>query len=411
MKTDRLPVIDLIAAELVYDYTPKLTPAIPHQLWPEGITTPHGVDDKLKEAGQFQGTNAERLAEIAGRSCYDSFGKGRTSEAFHAHILEVNHGSVYEHYNFTVEVDVWGEALIPTLMALQTRPGVWVEFATSSDPMRITLNYRSAVEWHQWTRYLIDKDAIDAAYALGTGIRRVAADLAPNIVKLEASDENHEPYDCVLVEPETDEERWITMLLTGSRGFSHELVRHGDRTAISQRSTRYVDENESPWVWHPLIHQYIDETSELNEARVIAENFQNGLEQVESSCKVLYGEIVDRLQPWMRKKLIAAAGGQDNLDKAQIRNLGFSARKQARGAARGFLGNALYTEVVFSASVAQWNRILRQRAGMAADAEIRESFAEKVLPILQSSYYGDCFGQWELFDCEDGIGKAAREVV
>ena len=41
---------------------------------------------------------AERLAEVAGRVCYMSYGKGRkTNKEFIGHILEVGHGSVLEH--------------------------------------------------------------------------------------------------------------------------------------------------------------------------------------------------------------------------------------------------------------------------------------------------------------------------
>lgn len=41
---------------------------------------------------------AERLAEIAGRVCYMSYGKGRKTNAeFLSHIIEVGHGSVLEH--------------------------------------------------------------------------------------------------------------------------------------------------------------------------------------------------------------------------------------------------------------------------------------------------------------------------
>jgi thymidylate synthase ThyX len=47
-------------------------------------------------------------------------------------------------------------------------------------------------------------------------------------------------------------------------------------------------------------------------------------------------------------------------------------RKAARGAARGFLSSSLYTEMIFSASVAQWKRIFAQRISVHADAEIRE---------------------------------------
>jgi thymidylate synthase (FAD) len=48
---------------------------------------------------------AERLAEVAGRVCYMSYGRGRkTNREFVGHIIEVGHGSVLEHgvWNFLV---------------------------------------------------------------------------------------------------------------------------------------------------------------------------------------------------------------------------------------------------------------------------------------------------------------------
>lgn len=48
---------------------------------------------------------AEQLAEMAGRVCYMSYGKGRkTNQEFLGHIVEVGHGSVLEHgvWNFLI---------------------------------------------------------------------------------------------------------------------------------------------------------------------------------------------------------------------------------------------------------------------------------------------------------------------
>lgn len=89
------------------------------------------------------GTDAERLIECAGRTCYDSYGKGRSSTDYHANILKVGHESVMEHASFSF---------------------------------------------------------------------------------------------------------FITNV---SRGLTNELVRHRAGVAISQRSTRYVDESESDWCLHP----------------------------------------------------------------------------------------------------------------------------------------------------------------
>lgn len=45
--------------------------------------------------------DADYLAEIAGRSCYWSYGKGRTSAAYMENILSSGHGSTLEHANWT----------------------------------------------------------------------------------------------------------------------------------------------------------------------------------------------------------------------------------------------------------------------------------------------------------------------
>jgi thymidylate synthase ThyX len=81
-----------------------------------------------------------------------------------------------------------------------------------------------------------------------------------------------------------------------------------------------------------------------------------------------------------------------------------TARKQARGMARGYLGNALQTEMLFSASVAQWKRMLEQRLTPAADAEIRLVY-ELALAELKRSRYGAAFERYELVDSPDGLGK------
>ncbi len=61
-----------------------------------------GVQRFLGEHGLVWQTDtevgAERLAEMAGRVCYMSYGKGRkTNREFLEHIVEVGHGSVLEH--------------------------------------------------------------------------------------------------------------------------------------------------------------------------------------------------------------------------------------------------------------------------------------------------------------------------
>lgn len=174
-------------------------------------------------------------------------------------------------------------------------------------------------------------------------------------------------------------------------GNSHEQVRHGDWTAISQRSTRFVDESESPWVMHPLERAYRDERyAPLKEEAQQTMAMDHASGSV-SLGKAKYKALVAELEPW----LIARG-----VDKT-------TARKQARGAARGYLGNALYTELLFSASVTQWKRMLRQRASQFADAEIRQVYASEamcVLGELKKSRYASAFAGWDMSPAPDGIG-------
>lgn len=232
-----------------------------------GCTRFFGVPEELLGNGklpeQDQGSDGARLIECAGRTCYDSFGRGRGSEAYHNNILEVGHGSVLEHVSLTFFI---------------------------------------------------------------SGI---------------------------------------------SRGCSHELVRHRVGTAYSQRSTRYVDESESDWCWHPLMHK---DSPQANDAKVL--------------CQKAYRSLVTQIQG-----VLEAAGVERT-----------TACKQARGAARGVLGNALETEMVFSANVRALRHIIEMRASQYADAEIRLlanrllEEADRIVP--------EYFSDYEKTACSDGIGFA-----
>lgn len=349
---------------------------------------------------QMQGTPAEQLSELAGRVCYDSLGKGRPSfsrvhanysgmnhlggprhgdhiEGYHDHILNVGHGSVLEHFNFTIEIDKFDDQSEVCAMdlgySLLNRPGIFA-CCLSIDRIRITANLRSVLDF--------DRFSFDAehgggqAWEIGSALATAANQLAPNVIKLPAK---QTPLPWRLVEASEDEERWVSLFLSGSRGFSHEQVRHKFRTAVSQRSTRYVDESESPWVEHPLIEDFIGDASETS--------IPFGRDCVIDSAQRAYSATVLELESALTDR---------GVDKA-------SARKQARGAARGYLGNPLYTEMIFSASTAQWRRMLVQRCSDAADAEIRLIY-NQVLGELKSCRHGDRFADMTLRPASDGIG-------
>lgn len=235
-----------------------------------GYTTFLGVPEELQgkgpAAGQDEGSDLARLIECAGRTCYDSYGKGRKSSEYHANILGSGHGSVLEH-------------------------------------------------------------AVINFYISGI-----------------------------------------------SRGCSHEWVRHRVGTAVSQRSTRYVDESESDWCWHPLILSHADAIT------------QDKLIEIEKMTKMAYEEIVAQLQSC--------------LVKAGVNPL--SARKQSRGAARGVLGNALTTSMVWSANIRALRNVIEQRASEFADAEIRllaNQIYEKSKEVCP-----EYFSDYLTYPALDGIG-------
>lgn len=160
-----------------------------------------------------------------------------------------------------------------------------------------------------------------------------------------------------------------------SRGETHEHVRHRIGVAISQRSTRYVDESSSPWMKHPLF--VAEAGTPLDEA----------WNKAQVHCQAVYDQAVTELQG----KLLAKG-----IDK-------FTARKQARGAARGILGNALATEMIWSANAHALLHFFDMRAAAPADAEIR-AVAVAMLRIMQEElpvYFKD----YKILPAPDGLGE------
>lgn len=359
-------------------------------------------------ADQMQGTEFERLSELAGRVCYDSLGKGRSSTGFHEHIAHVRHFSLYEHCTFTVRVGpkdgAWlagGEFEIhKVLPSFLNRPCMFVSFEGERS-LRVTLNLRHVIEWLEWSASLADYQSVHPwVFPL---LSRIVVSIAPTLAEahrsiIEAAD-GPLPFLPIgtpkigvkLVHPTSRHEMWASLLLSGSRGMSHEQVRHGDWTAISQRSTRYVDEDGSPWVTHPLVTRYCHDNDQKKK-NILAwvDSVNGGMKQVRDGYRTLVAE----LEAWLTRR------GVDNL----------SARKQARGAARGYLGNALYTEMIFSASVDQWRRMILARCSNAADAEIRVMYAS-VLQSLRESSLAEHFADLDLIPASDGIGVVVEMVT
>ena len=370
----------------------------PSVVVPEEMGTPR--DDQL------QGSTGEKVSELACRVCYDSLGAERSRGTVDnlAHILDVKHLSTLEHYQETCAMFVSKRDVYKAMVVLGQRPGVFFLHQPGPAPggrLRITANARAIIEWDAWTDRIASNEWFfsyprEHAKAMGALLKQEWAKLCPLLItdapegEIESEMTHLGLGSCYRVEPMHPYERWVTLYMVGSRGFSHELVRHGDFTAISQRSTRYVDESGSSYDLHPLIHAYLNDAEVSEQERMILRSTViNGVRDDGE----IYTSIVEALQPWLMARM----------PRSKWRK--HTARKQARGAARGMLGNALRTEVIFSAAVGQWRHMMNMRAADAADAEIRIIFAE-ALGLLKKSRYAMNFADLSLTAASDGLGMS-----
>jgi len=129
-----------------------------------------------------------------------------------------------------------------------------------------------------------------------------------------------------------------------SRALTAELNRHGDWTAVSQRSTRYCDEDKASIVPHP-------EFVRVSGSEEVIDDLYHGF--------------------YKKHKLLLLENGVNE--------------RQARGSAARELPLGLETQEIFSASLAQWKHILTMRLSEAADAEIRE-LAKEIDALLRAKF-------------------------
>jgi len=318
--------------------------------------------------GQLSGSMHDNLGELCSRICYDSLGKGRSSIELHNHIKEIRNHSIYEHINITVNLNISPWILINCLI---NRKGIWIELGDKGT--EVTANMRALLEWDQYSRGL----NLDChTKLLGDVLKYHAHQMCPLIIDEPTNNAWFEVSQVKPLDTLSRDQAWVSMYLYGSRGFTHEQVRH--RFAMSQRSTRYVDESDSDYIIHPLITQFLD--GQDNDTKT-------AIEMSRRQDRYTYDLLVKELGTYLESR------GMDRT----------SARKQARGAARGFLGNALASEMIFSAPVSGWLWMLNQRKNRLADAEIREIYTF-VLEELQQSIYGHYFSHLLLVPSPDGIG-------
>jgi hypothetical protein len=164
--------------------------------------------------GQFAGNRVERIMELAGRTCYDSVGKGRASEPWFDNIRASEHDSVYRH--------AWIDIRWPF------GKDVWV----NCPHVRVTgdvvsLNLDAAMHWvspDPWlTTYLRHAAHVTAPLAAPAALRPLAR---PEVT-------------CSTATP-------FSWFIECSRAAADEHARHLWRAGISMRSTRYCMEDGGP---------------------------------------------------------------------------------------------------------------------------------------------------------------------
>lgn len=300
---------------------------------------------KRERDDQINSTDLDNLAEFSGRECYDSLWKksSRNSINYFKHINETKDFSIYQHSNITIKfIDLSYADVLEYVLVFSDRPGVRLTFQPNwreqnNKWLKITINARSAIEWFNFPK----NSALN--YSIGQTIRSIFKEKMPLVFSDTISElDQKNLVDYEIATPVEDHEIWVTFqILKVSRNLTLELVRHSYGTAVSQRSSRYVNEAESDIAHHPYCNKYgISDTDEVK-------NLIDASRNIYRSAASL-----------IEKNLL-----EDGKDKS-------FAKKQSLGAARSYLPSALSTNIIFSSSLEGWKWIIKSRLSERADLEI-----------------------------------------
>ena len=301
-----------------------------------------------------------RMIEEAGRTCYQSFDKMAegTDVKMIQMLLRSGHESVIEHSWFVVflksdrqnQIDKMSYVLdlLITNRLLTVSP--------RNDGYLISGNARM---WRDYFRLRGDLDPTDEAIfaALKAATPALFGDL-PFAVENKASDE-------VIVGPQLDftlaektRHFWAAIRFNGgSRAFTHQLVRHRP-AAISQESQRYCDEagffDDEYFVMPPSIE---------NAGPEVMQSYLDMLKCIDAK----YREMQTLTGP-NGKRLVL------NED------------------ARFLLPNAVCSEIVVSAPIAEWRWLCFMRCGLHAQWEIRDMAMQSLKQLKE--VFPDCFADF-----------------
>lgn len=350
----------------------------------DGQTFTMPPDQGEPREDQMQGSDSDRVVEFAGRLCYESLKmpRSRDSAGYHAHIAEVNHSSVLAHacFPFVIRPRWIGDDTMAKRLQLAAcflnRPGCWLTDDPANLSLRVMINARAIRQWQRWPSLFGWNAALCEAVGFRLqeaffGLSHFAGHGMPRTISMDGL-RMAGAMDVIRDEPANEGEIWASFYLTFSRGASHEQVRHAfEMTGISQRSTRFCNEDGTDWVPHPLLDE--EERGQMARVQAVAND--------------AYNKVMASVQKRLNDGTEAGNG---------------QALKQARGAARGLLGNALETRLIFSATLMQWKWQLFQRMADTADGEIRLAY-NLVFEQLKARW-PESFQGYQTRPAKDGVG-------
>ena len=210
------------------------------------------------------------------------------------------------------------------------------------------------------------------------------------------------------------EHLYITLFIEGiTRGLSLELNRH--RTfSISQRSTRYVAEEESAIVLEPYFAQLFRELEpkiDRYSNRFRAASYPSPMEVLRSREEVggVDNAFAQKLQKsrlllqHLNSQCESISKYEQQVEELMIMNPyeleKFDLRKWARGKARNLLPHGIETRGTYTSKIRGWRWFIESRSDEQAETEIR-SLANKVLLALRevAPLYFEDFNSWETYE-------------
>ena len=204
----------------------------------------------------------------------------------------------------------------------------------------------------------------------------------------------------------------ITLFIEGiTRGCSLELNRHR-MFSISQRSTRYVAEEEAAIVLEPFFARLFRELEpkfDEHANRFRAASYPTANELVEAQERKgddpVWRQLCDNrlLLQHLNSQCKSVFDYQDQVEELMKMNPyeleKFDLRKWARGKARNLLPHGIETRGTYTTNVRGWRWFIESRSESNAETEIR-SLADKVLLAVREVaplYFKD-FESWETYE-------------